>query len=297
MPDVQVPNTCDASCDPLCDPTAPTITVQGDCGAGPIAYAYFMIFWFGTNFLWMPLFVATLIDYFFEAQINENSIFNDVECEKYADAWMEFDEHRTESISIENLRPLIERLCDMGSRVGFRVASDRDRYKKIWAMIMTNPEKFPPDGLTLPEEDQEAFGFEVLDRDKILKAFPNNERSKKIRKFVYEHTKVREKEEVAFKYCAKVLCIFQNTDAIKAPITTSDLLNRGAALQRFMGMIGMMDGVYPGRAVAENHRPRGELVCKWGLQKHSKALRSWGKIKAIFTAKTLQHEYSREEAI
>ena len=242
-PDVQVPNTCDASCDPLCDPTAPTITVQGDCGAGPIAYAYFMIFWFGTNFLWMPLFVATLIDYFFEAQINENSIFNDVECEKYADAWMEFDEHRTESISIENLRPLIERLCDMGSRVGFRVASDRDRYKKIWAMIMTNPEKFPPDGLTLPEEDQEAFGFEVLDRDKILKAFPNNERSKKIRKFVYEHTKVREKEEVAFKYCAKVLCIFQNTDAIKAPITTSDLLNRGAALQRFMGMIGMMDGV------------------------------------------------------
>ena len=68
-------------------------------------------------------------------------------------------------------------------------ASDRDRYKKIWAMIMTNPEKFPPDGLTLPEEDQEAFGFEVLDRDKILKAFPNNERSKKIQRKDPENSK------------------------------------------------------------------------------------------------------------
>lgn len=47
-------------------------------------------------------------------QINEDSLFNADECELYATIWGEFDEDLTGRISIENLRPLIERLCDAG---------------------------------------------------------------------------------------------------------------------------------------------------------------------------------------
>jgi len=49
-------------------------------------------------------------------QINEDSLFNADECELYAKIWSEFDEDLCGRISIENLRPLIERLCDSGAR-------------------------------------------------------------------------------------------------------------------------------------------------------------------------------------
>ena len=50
---------------------------------------------------------------------------------------------------------------------------------------------------------------DVADRETVLKAFPNNTKSKKIRAYIYDHSKVRPKEEVAYKYCAKVLLIHQ----------------------------------------------------------------------------------------
>jgi len=246
--DFQLP-ACDASCDLECDPTA-TINIPGDCGQGMVAYAYFILFWFGCNFLFGPLFVATLIDYFFESQINENSIFNDDECAIFQEAWMEFDDNLSGKIAIENLRPLIERLMDLGSKVGFRVAPERDRYKKIWAKIMTDPINFPDQGLQVPEEWQESCGLEIINRETILKAFPNNNKSKSIRELVYAQTRVTQKEEVRFHYCAKILLIFKND--IKNPITSADLVNRGAALQQFMGFLGMEE--VKGRDGAEKTR-------------------------------------------
>jgi len=226
-------------------------TVPSDCGPSPaIAMVFFILFWFCANFLFGPLFVATLIDYFFQSQINEDSLFNDEECAKYANAWAEFDTENCGHISIENLRPLIERLCDVGSRVGFRVAADRERYKQIWARIMTDPLLFGDQPLRVPEDEQEILGLEDINRENILKAFPNNNRSKAIRQYVYDHTKVRTKLEVRFAYCAKVLLIHQT--GIKNPITTSDLVNRGAALQQFMGFIGMEE--VKGRDGAESRR-------------------------------------------
>jgi len=253
-PSFSVP--CDPSCgDYTCSETEPGSgvymeQVAGDCGNPTVAKVYFIIFWFGCNFMFGPLFVATLIDYFFASQINEDSLFNDEECELYANAWQEFDTENCGNISIENLRPFIERLCDLGSRVGFRVAAERDRYKQVWARIMTDPIYFGDQPLPVPEDEQEMLGLQEINRENILKAFPNNNRSKAIRQFVYDHTKLRMKCEVRFAYCAKVLLIHQT--GIKAPITSSDLVNRGAALQQFMGFLGMDE--VKGRDGAESTR-------------------------------------------
>jgi hypothetical protein len=229
--------TCQA---PKMDEKGESWVTVSDCGSGVVAYVYFLLFWFGCNFMFLPLFVATLIDYFSESQINETSLFNDEECERFQEAWKEFDDTLSGKISMENLRPLIERLCDKGSRVGFRVGAERDRYKQVWARIMTDPINFGNRPLSPPEDLVEEWGFEKgfkIDRETILKAFPNNNRSKSIKSYIYDHTKIREREEVRFEYCAKVLLIFQN--GIKAPITSTDLVKQGASLQQFMGFLGM----------------------------------------------------------
>lgn len=42
--------------------------IKGDCGTA-FGQVYFIIFYLVCNFMLLPLFVATLIDYFFEAEV------------------------------------------------------------------------------------------------------------------------------------------------------------------------------------------------------------------------------------
>eukprot|EP00960_Hanusia_phi_P047852 758619-Hanusia_phi.AAC.2 len=225
--------------------------VPGDCGIGSGSYIYFLGFWFGCNFVFGPLFVATLINYFFEAQVDVVSLFNRDDCELYASVWSEFDENGIGRISIENLRPFIERLAEVGHRVGFRTSENPERFKSIWSRVMADPLKFPEGGLLVTQEkDRERLGLTKIDRSNIIKASFNTQRAKQIRKYIYENTFVQERNEVGFHYLAKVLVIHQEN--IKAPLTTSDLINRGAAFQQFMGLLNYHE--VPGREGKENQR-------------------------------------------
>jgi len=225
--------------------------VPGDCGIGSGSYIYFLGFWLGCNFVFGPLFVATLINYFFEAQVDVVSLFNRDDCELYASVWSEFDENGIGRISIENLRPFIERLAEVGHRVGFRTSESPERFKSIWSRVMADPLKFPEQGLLVAQEkDRERLGLSKIDRNNIIKASLNTQRAKQIRKYIYENTFVQERNEVGFHYLAKVLVIHQEN--IKAPLTTSDLINRGAAFQQFMGLLNYHE--IPGREGKENQR-------------------------------------------
>lgn len=224
--------------------------VRGSAGLQQISYIYFIIYYAGCTFINLPLFVATLIDYFFEAQVDVQSLFNADACELYSQTWSEFDDSGCGFTSIENLRPLIERLEQNGSEVGFRVSSDMSRFKNIWARVMTNPLFFPPQGLTVSEDegDVERLGLRVIDRNNILKAFGNSARAVAIRQYVYKKTEVKEKREVQFKYAAKCMVIFM--PGLQKPLTSADLVNRGAGLQSFMGLLGQHE--VSGRDGGEN---------------------------------------------
>jgi len=212
---------------------------HSDCGRGPVAYVFFILFWIGCNYIFLPLFVATLIDYFSEAQTDSASLFTGEECDKFAAVWSEFSNSDTPgTMSIESLRPFIERLQAKQHRCGFRVSSDRERFKMVWARIMTDPTKFPQEGVAIIEkEDQEEMGLEEINRDTIVKGFGHSQRAKKICEYVYAQTRVKQGKEVDFKYCAKVLVVFMQRKTFQDPLSSADLVNRGAALQQFMGML------------------------------------------------------------
>ena len=109
--------------------------LKGDCGMGAVGVVYFVIFYLICNFILLPLFVATLIDYFFEAEVDSISLFNNDDCDLYADVWSVFDEEGDGKISIENLRPLIDRLGARRHPAGFNTSSDMERFKAIWARV------------------------------------------------------------------------------------------------------------------------------------------------------------------
>jgi len=233
-------------------------TISGDCGQEVFGQIYFILFYLFCNFLFLPLFVATLIDYFFEAEVDSISLFNADDCEDYAKVWAEFDEEGDGSISIANLRPLIDRLGATKHPAGFNTASDMIRFKAIWARVMSNPKCFQD--IRIPDEnDREDLGLQSITRDNICKAYGEGVRAKKIRAYIYANVKgIKAGDEVEFKYTAKVLCIFR--DGIRLPNTTADLMNQGTAKQMLVAMqfsnqleIGGYN-VVPGRDGAENKR-------------------------------------------
>ncbi|KAJ1492756.1 hypothetical protein T484DRAFT_1770346 [Baffinella frigidus] len=264
---------------------------------GQIAYVFFILYYAGCNFIMLPLFVATLIDYFFESQrgmlplfvatlidyffesqVDVQSLFNADACELYSLTWSEFDDSGSGYTNIDNLRPLMERLADNGSDVGFRVSADMNRFRSIWARVMTNPLFFPTQGLTVSEDegdmerlglregDVERLGLRVIDRNNILKAFGNSARAIAIRQYVYKKTDIKEKREVSFK------CMVIFMPGLQKPLTSADLVNRGAGLQSFMGLLGLHE--VQGREGKENDRWRAlevhnELANPVDAKKHA----------------------------
>ena len=231
----------------------------GDCGLGGIGQVYFIIFYLLCNFIFLPLFVATLINYFFEAEVDSISLFNEEACSVYSEVWSDFG--KGDSISISQLRPFIDRLGAVNHSCGFNTASDMNRFKGIWARVMSEPPRVPEAGIPVDAELQDDLHLSVITRDNIKKAYGEGPRAKAIREFLYKYWKesgvvgVRD-HEVKFKYLAKVLCIFQ--EGICKPNTTSDLINLGTAKQmlvamKFKGEIGGIDNV-PGRDGAEQRR-------------------------------------------
>jgi len=209
-----------------------------DCGLGFVSYAFFILFWVGCNYIFLPLFVATLIDYFSEAQIDSTTFFTSLDCEQFANVWEEFDPNKLGYIGIDLLRPFIERLHAEGNKVGFRVSSDRARFKMVWTRVITNPTRFPASGIPVIEKsDQESLGLEEINRDTISKGFGYSKRANQIRDFIYKQTKIEQNKEVEFKYTAKVLVIFMRRATFQNPFSSADLVNRGAALQQIMGLL------------------------------------------------------------
>lgn len=238
---------------------------KGDCGMGAVGVVYFIIFYLICNFIMLPLFVATLIDYFFEAEVDSISLFNNDDCDLYAEVWSEFDEEGDGKISIENLRPLIDRLGVRRHPAGFNTSSDMERFKAIWSRVFSNPKHFPADIPVTDEDDREDLKLSRITRDNIHKAYGEGARAKKIRAYIYAAhegikgpNRIVRGDEVEFRYTAKVLCIFR--DGIRLPNTTSDLINMGTAKQMFVAFrysksaeLGGHDLV-PGRDGGENKR-------------------------------------------
>jgi len=238
---------------------------KGDCGMGAVGVVYFIIFYLICNFILLPLFVATLIDYFFEAEVDSISLFNNDDCDLYAEVWSEFDEEGDGKISIENLRPLIDRLGVRRHPAGFNTSSDMERFKAIWARVFSNPKHMPADIPVTDEDDREELKLARITRENIHKAYGESARAKKIRAYIYAAhegikgpNKIVRGDEVEFRYTAKVLCIFR--DGIRLPNTTSDLINMGTAKQMFAAFrfsksaeLGGHD-VVPGRDGGENKR-------------------------------------------
>lgn len=217
--------------------------IISDCGLSAGAYIFLAVYYFGCVFIFLPLFIATLIDYFTNpnVQVETLSIFNGDDCELFAEVWNEFDPKLRGEISIDNLRPFIDRLYIKQHRVGFKVSSDLPRFKKIWARILTDPAFFPPDGIPVDEKNRkpDKIGLETIDRNSIVKAFGLNRRSTLIFEYLEKNCEQFKKmrgREVRFEYAARVLCVFQEGNV--QPLTTSDLVNLGSAVQMFMGLIG-----------------------------------------------------------
>ncbi len=217
--------------------------IISDCGLNPGAYIYLAIYYFGCVFIFLPLFIATLIDYFTNpnVQVETLSLFNGDDCELFSEVWNEFDPKLEGEISIDNLRPFVDRLHTKGHRVGFKVSSDITRFKKIWARIMSDPAFFPSEGVAVEENERlpNKVGLDTIDRSSIVKAFGLGKRAKCILDYLQRHCpefKEKRGREVRFEYAARVLCIYQS-DIIQ-PLTTSDLVNLGSAVQIFMGLIG-----------------------------------------------------------
>ncbi len=84
-----------------------------------------------------------------KTQVEDLSLFNGDDCELYAKVWEEFDTSggNAPGISIENLRPFIERLASNGHRAGFSTTAEPQRFRSVWCRVMTNPKYFPPRGL------------------------------------------------------------------------------------------------------------------------------------------------------
>jgi hypothetical protein len=159
---------------------------KGDCGEDPMGRLFFIIYYLGCNFLFMPLFVATLIDYFFEAEVDSISLFNEQDCELYKEVWSEFDGESDGYISIDNLRPLIDRLGARDHPCGFNTASDMDRFKRIWARVMSNPTIFQTDIVIEEEAVREDLGLSRISRENMIKAYGEGSRAKKIREYIYK---------------------------------------------------------------------------------------------------------------
>jgi hypothetical protein len=176
--------------------------------------------------------------------------------------WSEFDEVGEGYLNITNLRPLIDRLGARKHPVGFSTASDMNRFKAIWARVMSNPKFFTTD-IKVEEGEREQLGLSFISRDNIIKAYGEGSRSRKIRDYLYSKidwgSKFGKGFELEFKYTANVLCIFR--DGIRNANTTSDLINIGTAKQMLVAMqflggdseVGGNEQV-PGRDGGENRR-------------------------------------------
>ena len=104
---------------------------------------------------------------------------------------------------------------------------------------MSNPILFPHDGLAVKtESDQKNLGLKNIDRFAMTEAFGLGRKATAILKYVQDNSprfKEHRGMEVQFEYTAKVLCIYQNGNV--QPLTMSDLVNLGSAIQMFMGLI------------------------------------------------------------
>ena len=217
--------------------------IISDCGLSAGAYVFLAAYYFGCVFIFLPLFIATLIDYFTNptVQVETLSIFNGDDCELYTEVWKEFDPQSLGEISIDNLRPFVDRLFARGHRAGFKVSSDLPRFKKIWGRIISDPVFFPPEGIKVDEKNRKAdkLGLDRIDRNVMSKTYGLGKRAKMILDYVqknWDEFNARRGREVRFEYAARVLCIYQEGNI--QPLTTSDLVNLGGAVQMFMGLIG-----------------------------------------------------------
>ena len=160
---------------------------------------------------------------------------------------------------------MIDRLGATGHPAGFNTSSDMERFKRIWARVMSNPSHMPVDIVVEDEELREELGVARITRENMVKAYGESPKAKKIRAFIYEahkgikgDNKIKQGDEVEFKYTAKVLCIFR--DGIQLPNTTSDLMNMGTAKQMLVAMkFSKAEGLgahaaVPGRDGGENKR-------------------------------------------
>jgi len=226
---------------PFCTLKTDELDIEySDCGQGALSYLFFILFYLGCNYFFLPLFVATLIDYFFEAQVDEDSLFNRDECEKFADIWQEFDEIGTGYMSIGNLRSLIERLHANGSAVGFSTASDMTKFKAIWARVIASPGSEISIGIPLSKSVQTELGLKenYINRDNIVKAFGEGARAIRIRTWLYQNRKLIRDKECEYKYTAKCLIVYMRRQAFQTPLSSADLVNRGAAVNQFMKLGG-----------------------------------------------------------
>jgi hypothetical protein len=85
------------------------------------------------------------------------------------------------------------------------------------------------------EQLQELWGIDMITRENFQKAFGMSSRAIQIREYVYAKTGIKRGLEVDFSYTARVLCT--HMPGLKQPVTSADLVNRGASLQAFVGLL------------------------------------------------------------
>ena len=111
-----------------------------DCGPW-YTTSFFYIFALVTHFVILPLFVATVVQEFMEANSNEDGYLTKIDIPIYSSTWIKFEEIETDAsgkpsdrdgrIPIWKLRPLIEALDTAGSSLGFPVSSNQLRWKAV----------------------------------------------------------------------------------------------------------------------------------------------------------------------
>jgi len=96
---------------------------------------YFVIFVLGSNYLLLPLFIATLVEHFTTSADSDLAYVSMDDMEVYKATWILFEEiedgNRDGFIPIWKLRPLIEELASRSCKLGFNIGSEQMKWEAV----------------------------------------------------------------------------------------------------------------------------------------------------------------------